>query len=66
MNSETLDNTFITLQHVMVAVLQARGGNDYKLPRQHKAKLRRMHALPSTVAVSSDDLFEISASVTSV
>lgn len=66
MPSETLDNTFITLQHVVVAVLQARGGNDFKLPRQRKAKLRRMNALPPLVPVPCDPLDEISERVASI
>ncbi|TYZ60647.1 hypothetical protein PybrP1_004905 [[Pythium] brassicae (nom. inval.)] len=50
---------FVSPHHVMVAVLQACGGNDFKLPRQHKAKLRRMHVLPPLVPVSCDALDEI-------
>ncbi|DAZ97766.1 TPA: LOW QUALITY PROTEIN: hypothetical protein N0F65_009046 [Lagenidium giganteum] len=41
----SLNNTFHTLQHVFQQVINERGVNSYKPPRQRKAKLRRLGEL---------------------
>ena len=39
---KTLSNVWMSLQHVMVEILKAKGGNDFDLPHVNK---RRMEAL---------------------
>jgi hypothetical protein len=48
LSSDTLDNTFLTLQKCMEASIAVGGGNNYKLPRMHKEQLRRQGILPKT------------------
>ena len=50
----TLDNVFLTLQSIMVCVMMADGGNDYKLPHMGKAKLRKRGALPQRITCPHD------------
>ncbi|GMF36945.1 unnamed protein product [Phytophthora lilii] len=46
LSTTTQDNVFLTLQACMLCVLEADGGNDYKIPHQSKEKLRRAGLLP--------------------
>lgn len=51
---ETLDNTFLTLQQVMGSILRVGGGNNYKLPRMGKDRMRRVGVLPTVIDVDID------------
>lgn len=48
LSCDTLDATFLTLQKCMECSLNVQGGNNYKLPRLHKDRLRRQGRLPIT------------------
>ncbi|OWZ23191.1 Mar9 Transposase [Phytophthora megakarya] len=46
LSSATLDDVFLSLQNVMICILQSKGGNAYMLPHMGKQKLRREGRLP--------------------
>lgn len=52
LNKQTLDNVFLTLQTCLEATMLAKGGNFYKIPHIHKAKLHRQGRLQTTLSCS--------------
>ncbi len=48
----TSENVFLTLQSVMISILEVGGYNNYKMPHTGKAKLRRIGQLPVSLSVS--------------
>ncbi|ETM03204.1 hypothetical protein L917_00556 [Phytophthora nicotianae] len=52
----TLNDVFLTLQSVMLCILQTKGGNEYILPHIGKQKLQREAKLPE-VQVCPKSLF---------
>ena len=56
LDSQTLDNSFLTLQKVMENCLQGGGGNHYTLPHMNKAKLLREGRLSQSYICNSDIL----------
>ena len=56
LDSQTLDNSFLTLQKVMENCLKGGGGNHYTLPHMNKAKLLREGRLPESYTCNPDIL----------
>ncbi|GMF49676.1 unnamed protein product [Phytophthora fragariaefolia] len=48
-SADTLNKTFLTLQHVMEHIMSSNGGNDYRLGHLHKNKLMRTDSLPTSL-----------------
>ena len=54
LKSETLDNTFLSLQQAMMGVLSVHGDKTYKLSHMGKVTLRRQGLLPVSIQCSPD------------
>jgi hypothetical protein len=50
LSKTTQDNVFLTLQAYMLCVLEAEGGNEYKISHLSKEKLRRAGLLPRVLS----------------
>lgn len=54
LETDTVDDIFLTLQACMLELLREGGGNLYKLPHLGKAKLRRAKQLPVSLSCSKE------------
>ncbi|KAG9411343.1 hypothetical protein AC1031_022087 [Aphanomyces cochlioides] len=51
MDITTSENVFLTLQSVMISILEVNGYNNYKMPHLGKAQLRRLGQLPVSLTI---------------
>ncbi|GMG16319.1 unnamed protein product [Phytophthora fragariaefolia] len=65
-SADTLNKTFLTLQHVMEHIMNSNGGNDYRLGHLHKNKLMRTDSLPTSLPCDARSLTNASASMLSI
>ena len=55
---ETLNDTFLTLQHVMESVMKTSSGIDYALPHMQKAQLKNEGRLPENYICDVDMILQ--------
>ena len=51
---DNLDKVFITLQSVLLEVMNARGGNKYETPHMNKDKMLREGTLPMALRIDGE------------
>jgi hypothetical protein len=60
---QTLNDLFLTLQSIMIAIVECGGKNNYKLPHLHKDKLKRAGRLPDRLWLSDEQYAKLNADI---